>query len=286
MFGLFIVLMLLSFLAIFIGLISPKVVIRWGSDESKTRGKVFKQYGLATLLFFILMVVTAPESTPEEKAAMAQKQEAADKLKAEERAKKEAQNAEEEKAKKEAEAKEKAEQEAKKKEEAQKLLSEAKTNFTNNQFELAIEQVNNALENDPNLEEAKSLLPKIEEGRQIYAQQFAQKQRDDYINSAQNIPYKVLNKNPDSHKGQRVTYYGNVQQIMEEGDTTFMLLNVTDQGYGIWDDTIAVNFDGKIDVYEGDMIQIWGEVTGAFSYDSVAGWKITVPSVKAKYVSK
>jgi hypothetical protein len=84
--SLFLILFLLSFLAILIGLISPKTIIKWGSPEKRTRGKVFKFYGLTLIASFILFGITAPEVTPEEKAA----QEAEEKAKQEAKAKKEA----------------------------------------------------------------------------------------------------------------------------------------------------------------------------------------------------
>ena len=57
------ILFFLFLFALIIGLISPKLVIRWGSK--RTRGRVFLSYGLAMLVFFILVGVTAPPTGQE-----------------------------------------------------------------------------------------------------------------------------------------------------------------------------------------------------------------------------
>jgi hypothetical protein len=67
----YIVLFLLSILAliaVFIGLINPKIVIKWGKTEKRTRGKVLRLYGLSMILFFILFVVLTPQQEQEKLA--------------------------------------------------------------------------------------------------------------------------------------------------------------------------------------------------------------------------
>ena len=65
-----------------------------------------------------------------------------------------------------------------------------------------------------------------------------------------------------------------------------MLVEVTRGEYGFWDDTIAVFYPGTVDVYEDDIINLWGECTGAYQYTSVAGWNLSVPGILARYVEK
>ncbi|NQS90560.1 hypothetical protein HQ584_12320 [Patescibacteria group bacterium] len=57
------ILFFLSLIGLIIGLISPKLVIRWGSK--RTRGRVFLTYGLAMVVFLILVGVTAPPTEQE-----------------------------------------------------------------------------------------------------------------------------------------------------------------------------------------------------------------------------
>lgn len=107
MFWVFFLLFAVSLIALIVGLIKPTLVVRWGED--KTRGKVIKLFGAATVLLFILSMATTPKLTPEQKAAMAQRKEEA-KIAAEaKKAAQETQKTEETKVKEEAAAAKKAE---------------------------------------------------------------------------------------------------------------------------------------------------------------------------------
>lgn len=110
----FLLLFLALLIATIIGIIKPKAVIKWGAIEKRTRLRVLLYYGLAIFVCLILVGVTAPEQSPEVKAAMAQEREAKEIAKAEERTKKEAEKKAEadEKAKAEEEARASAEKEA------------------------------------------------------------------------------------------------------------------------------------------------------------------------------
>ncbi|MBA7490112.1 hypothetical protein ES702_00646 [subsurface metagenome] len=63
--NLFVVLFLLSFVGLIVGLVRPKLVIRWGS--TRTRGRVILTYGLAMVIFLILLGATAPPATKQVK---------------------------------------------------------------------------------------------------------------------------------------------------------------------------------------------------------------------------
>jgi hypothetical protein len=51
---LFVLLFLLCFMALIIGLIKPKMVVRWGAQDKRNRRSVLKYYGIGLLLFFVL----------------------------------------------------------------------------------------------------------------------------------------------------------------------------------------------------------------------------------------
>ena len=103
--------------------------------------------------------------------------------------------------------------------------------------------------------------------------------------SAVTIPYNQLNKNADRYKGDRVTYQGQILQIQEEGDSGgFMLLSVTDEGYGIWDDNVWVDYDHSIDSAEDDVVTVYGTIKGSKSYETQVGGETYVPRMRAKYV--
>lgn len=66
--NLFLLLFLISIVALVVGLIKPELVVRWGSEEKKNRKSVLKVYGLAIIAFLILFSITTPSSNDEETA--------------------------------------------------------------------------------------------------------------------------------------------------------------------------------------------------------------------------
>lgn len=107
-----------------------------------------------------------------------------------------------------------------------------------------------------------------------------------YKASAKSIPYNQLSKDADRYSGERVTYTGQVFQIQESGGYGYMLLSVTDEGYGFWTDNIWVNFDRSTNFVEEDIVTIWGSVVGSKSYETQIGGETFVPEVDAKYMAK
>src|SRR5437764_3689016 len=58
------------------------------------------------------------------------------------------------------------------------------------------------------------------------------------------IPYDDLMRNADVYTGSKVTYTGEIQQVGQRDDGTFVLrVDVTNKGY-YWSDTIWVQYDG------------------------------------------
>jgi len=60
---LFTLLFLISFFCLILGLISPKMAIRWGGNN-KTRKNALKYFGSAFVIFFVLTGITAPKAQP------------------------------------------------------------------------------------------------------------------------------------------------------------------------------------------------------------------------------
>lgn len=167
---------------------------------------------------------------------------------------------------------------------AQQSFMNAKEQFANNEFKNAIASINKAIDNNPDIDGANELLNTIKEAQQKYLEQQEEQFEDNFKDSCQRISYKALEKNPDSFKYERIKLHGKIMQIKEEGNATFILLETTDMGNDIWTDNVAVLYNGKIDAYEDDLVFVWGEVNGEFSYKSQAGWDITVPGVQARYI--
>jgi hypothetical protein len=49
---------IICIIALFIGIIKPNLVIKWGNSEKRNRNKVFKVYGIGFVLLFILFVIS------------------------------------------------------------------------------------------------------------------------------------------------------------------------------------------------------------------------------------
>ena len=100
-----------------------------------------------------------------------------------------------------------------------------------------------------------------------------------YKASCKTISFKELDKNPDAHAGERVKLSGRVIQIME-GYGTDIRMDVNDN----FGDTVYVTYDGTTSALEDSYITVYGEVYGKYTYQSQAGWEITLPLIQAKYV--
>ena len=100
--------------------------------------------------------------------------------------------------------------------------------------------------------------------------------------NAQSIGYAHLEKNPDRYSGEYVKYRGEILQILEEGVYTVIRLAVTPTSYGYdYGDVIWVEYIGLTDFVEGDVVTVYGTISGDYSYQSTAGWTITIPAMTA-----
>ena len=97
------------------------------------------------------------------------------------------------------------------------------------------------------------------------------------------VSLKELERKPQTYKGARVRYQGNIMRLTEDEGTTYIIMRMAKNGHD-QDGTIFVWYDGTPKALEDDTIQIWGEVRGSYVYKSVAGWKTTLPLVRAQYV--
>lgn len=115
-----------------------------------------------------------------------------------------------------------------------------------------------------------------------------------YKNKCKSLSFKDLSRNPDKHKGEKLKYTGQVIQVQEDehwlddNTTVDLRINVTKDKYGLWDDTIyaTVELPKNADrILEDDIITIWGECDGKYSYTSVLGSDVTLPKINIEYYS-
>lgn len=103
------------------------------------------------------------------------------------------------------------------------------------------------------------------------------------------IPYKELEKNPFKYEGTPISFTGEVLQIQEEDaedeqgrPTTNTVLRLAingDPNQILY--VTSQTFGGMEEVYAEDTITVYGEITGSTTYESVAGYQITIPSMDA-----
>jgi hypothetical protein len=107
-----------------------------------------------------------------------------------------------------------------------------------------------------------------------------------FMASVTTPPYNQILAHPSRFEGTKVRFSGEIFQVQEDGGTSVILLSVTDEGYGFWDDHVWIDYHGSIRGAEGDHLTVYGTLTGTESYDTQAGGNTTVPSMRAKYVEE
>jgi len=91
------------------------------------------------------------------------------------------------------------------------------------------------------------------------------------------ITFQQLDSNAYNYEGQKVTYQGTVVQVVSQYEFRI------DVGSS---DIIYVIAEDYTSLVEDDLVQFWGKVNGYQTYESTAGYQITIPEVSAKYIEK
>ncbi len=114
--------------------------------------------------------------------------------------------------------------------------------------------------------------------------------QEEYKAQCKKVSFKTIARDSNGLSGEKFTFTGEVIQVMEPtlfSDVTTYRVNVTKNEYGFYEDTIIVEFrmpEGADRILDGDIIKLWGESTGLYTYQSVLGANITLPSIRAKYI--
>ena len=104
------------------------------------------------------------------------------------------------------------------------------------------------------------------------------------------IAYEDLARNPDAHAGEYFKFTGEVVQVLQDGNTVNLRLNVTPVYFGekisYYDDTIYVILhlpDGADRILEDDIITLYGTCNGLYTYTSVLGAEVSIPGIEGMY---
>lgn len=112
-----------------------------------------------------------------------------------------------------------------------------------------------------------------------------------YKASTREVPPDELKKDPAGLRGTRIYSRGEVFQYDSRTGLTAMLVSVRVVNPGrfeFWTDPVLVRLESEAlgsGIDEDDIVELWGEIQGAYSYGTAIGGTNTVPEVLARYVN-
>lgn len=111
---------------------------------------------------------------------------------------------------------------------------------------------------------------------------------DEYKASCVKLNYADIARNPNNYIGENAVFQGQVVQVQEYGKNVVLRVNVTKGEYGIWDDTIYIDYKRKSEnesrILEDDIITVYGKMNGIKDYETVWGNQVSIPYLLAEYI--
>lgn len=109
---------------------------------------------------------------------------------------------------------------------------------------------------------------------------------DQYKAQCAPMSYEDLARNPDSVKDSYVSVRGQVIQVQQDSGDLSLRVSITEESYG-WTDPVLVAYTlpaGADNILEDDIVTVYGQSVGDYTYTSVLGASVTVPAISAKYI--
>lgn len=109
-----------------------------------------------------------------------------------------------------------------------------------------------------------------------------QMSESDYKAACKTVTYEEIARPKDGLKGEKVTFTGKIVQATSGR----YRMDVT-KGQFTYTDTIMFDIGENIlseKILEDDIVTIWGESEGQYTYKAVLGNEITVPKIKVEYI--
>ena len=113
-----------------------------------------------------------------------------------------------------------------------------------------------------------------------------QESKEDFIMGCQTYTYKQLARNPEQFVGKKVKLKGKVIQVIQSDRNIELRVNITDEGYGYYTDTVYCTYKyskNESRILEDDIIEFYGVCQGDVTYVSVLGTNVTLPYIQIKY---
>jgi len=112
---------------------------------------------------------------------------------------------------------------------------------------------------------------------------------EEYKSQCEHISYEDIARNPDGFKGKKAVFRGKVLQVLEDGNDVVLRIDVTEDKYGFWDDTIYVEYTRKSAdenrILEDDIVMVYGRIKGIKTYKALLGNNISIPHLEAEYIN-
>lgn len=106
-----------------------------------------------------------------------------------------------------------------------------------------------------------------------------------YKASCGTVSYDELLRNPDAHVDEKVTFTGQVLQVISGTTLNAMLVEVTPTSWGGYEDPVYVYYlSSEGNFIEDDIVTIYGTAQKTYTYEAVLGNANTVPLIYASYV--
>jgi len=93
------------------------------------------------------------------------------------------------------------------------------------------------------------------------------------------LDYKAVARDPDAHKGDLITFSGKVLQVMESGN--YVVFRISSKGN--YDNVVYCTYtapDNYKRVLEDDKVKVYGTCTGIYTYETIMGGSVTIPSCR------
>ena len=103
----------------------------------------------------------------------------------------------------------------------------------------------------------------------------------EYKDKCKAVTFKELADDKDAMKGDMLTFTGEVIQKRKNAD--MYRFNVQKRTWG-YSETVLFTVDGDVNFKEGDIITLYGESEGMYTYTSSMDVEITAPLMKASYI--
>jgi hypothetical protein len=99
------------------------------------------------------------------------------------------------------------------------------------------------------------------------------------------ISFQDLNSSLNKYNGQHFKFTGQIVQITENNGVTDIVLAITPINGG-WSptDLIFVTYNAKTTFNVGDAINVYGDVSGSYTYISAALGELNIPKITARYI--